>query len=173
MKYTIKKVHDELPMSADNAYKMAEKQLKETNYFAAVYGRRLNEKIEFFTPILVDEESLKQMAKELSEKDDDSRLYVVYKEDPSLDVSKDFVEDEPLYSIEYRPGEAWIDIPDEEIEEFIKQRLIQIANNPRLIGKYRSDLEDMLEDELQAYAEDQFYNKQRGKIYKDEDIKEA
>ena len=72
--------------------------------------------------------------------------------------------DAPTYEIEYNKGEAYIDIPEEEINEFIKKRLIQIANNPRLLEKYRHGIEDLLEKDLQEYANKQFYEEGKGEV---------
>lgn len=74
------------------------------------------------------------------------------------------LKDTPLYEVEYKNGEAYVDIPDEEINEFIKNRLIQIANSPRLIEKYRHGLEDLLEKDLQEYANKQFYEEGKGEV---------
>ena len=74
------------------------------------------------------------------------------------------LKDAPLYEVEYKNGEAYVDIPDEEIKEFIKNRLIQIANSPRLMEKYRHGLEDLLEADLQEYANKQFYEEGKGEV---------
>lgn len=86
---------------------------------------------------------------------------------------KQSFKDKPLFEIKHPVGESWIDIPDEEIDKFLKKRLIEIANNPRLLEKYRRDIVDILEDELQEYANHEFYEKGRGEIYKDNKVKDA
>lgn len=87
------------------------------------------------------------------------------------------VKDAPLFEVENPAGESWVDIPDEEINEFAKKRLIEIANNDRLFNKYRKDIVEMLEKELQDYASKEFYEKGRGEMIIDsmaeEDLKEV
>lgn len=78
------------------------------------------------------------------------------------------VKDAQLYEIEYSNGDAFIEIPDEEIDEFIKKYLIEIANSPRLFGRYKRDFLDIFENVLQKYAEDQFYKQGKGEIIEDE-----
>ena len=82
------------------------------------------------------------------------------------------VKDAPTFEIEHPSGEGWIEIPESEVDEFFKKRLVEIANNPRLLQKYRRGLQDVLEEELQQYAQHEFYEKGRGKFYADE-IKDA
>ena len=159
MKAKIKIIKDELPMTREKAFEMAEKLLKQGNHFAAVYGEKTNGNTQFYTPVLVDEKSLKEMTEGIMEKDPEGSVYVVYRSN---------VTDAPIYEIEYKNGEAYIDIPEEEINEFIKNRLIQIANNPRLIQKYRFEIEDLLGKELEEYANQQFYEQGRGKVVEDD-----
>ena len=91
----------------------------------------------------------------------------------AMKTLKKSVKDKPLFEVEHPAGEGWIDIPDKEIDEFLKKRLIEIANNSRLFEKYRKDIVDILEDELQEYANHQFYTKGRGELYRDNKMKDA
>ncbi len=77
------------------------------------------------------------------------------------------VKDAPLFEVENPAGESWVDIPDEEINEFAKKRLIEIANNDRLFNKYRKEILEMLDKELQLYATKEFYEKGRGEMITD------
>ena len=84
------------------------------------------------------------------------------------------IKDKPNYEIysSYK-NYADIDIPDEEINEVLKRLLEKTISNPRLFEKVRSDLLDIYEKELQAYAEEQFFEKGRGNVYKDSKTKDA
>lgn len=158
MKYRIKKLKDRQPLKEEVAIEFAKNKLAGTDYFAAIYGEVANKNQEFFVPILVDEESLRNYEKEFLKRNPKGRLRVIYQSN---------LKDAPLYEVESKLGEAWIDIPDKEIDDFIKKRLVDISNNPRLFTKYRNELIDMLEDELQSYANTEFYEKGRGEIYTD------
>lgn len=158
MKYTIKKIKDSIPQSEEQAVEAAKKYLKGTDYFCALYGKRIHGKKEFFIPILMDEKELKATKEEAQKKDKDSMLYVLYQSN---------IEDAPLYEIEYGNKEAYVDIPDEEIENFIKEKLIQVANNPRLLTKYMGDFKDVFEKDLQEFANDKFFKEGKGEIIDD------
>lgn len=61
----------------------------------------------------------------------------------------------------YEAGEdEIIDIPDEEIETFMKKRLGEIINNPRLFNHYKSDIMSMLDKDIQRYAEDKYFSQE-------------
>lgn len=158
MKYHIKKTKDNFPLNEEHAIELAKKQLAKTGYFAAIYGKNVNGKKEFHTPILVSESSLRSAKNELLNEDPNSALYAVYRE---------HIDDAPTYEVEYRGGEAYLDLPDEEVSNFIKGKMQEIIDNPRLYQKYKYELEDLFEEDLQRYVDEQFYQKGRGEVYKD------
>ena len=159
MKYQIKKLNDKINLTQEGALELAKKQLKETNYDAAVYGKNVNGKMEYFQPILMNEDALEEYRKKPS----NTNIYVLYRR---------HIEDAPLYEIEYQKGDAFINIPTEEIEEVIKVELQKMIENPRLLARHLRDLEDMLQKELQEYADEQFYKKGRGTIHEEDSIKD-
>lgn len=158
MKYHIKKTKDNFPLNEEHAIELAKKQLGKTGYFAAIYGKNVNGKKEFHTPILVSESTLRSAKNELLNEDPNSALYAVYRE---------HLDDAPTYEVEYRGGEAYLDLPDEEVANFIKGKMQEIIDNPRLYQKYKYELEDLFEEDLQRYVDEQFYQKGRGEVYKD------
>lgn len=161
MKYHIKKTKDNFPLNEEHAIELAKKQLGKTGYFAAIYGKNVNGKKEFHTPILVSESTLRSAKNELLNEDPNSALYAVYRE---------HLDDAPTYEVEYRGGEAYLDLPDEEVSNFIKGKMQEIIDNPRLYQKYKYELEDLFEEDLQRYVDEQFYQKGRGEVYKDSKI---
>ena len=158
MKYHINRTKDTFPLNQEHAIDLAKKQLNKSGYFAAIYGKNVNGKKEFHTPILVSESSLRSTTNELKNEDPDSALYVVYRE---------HIDDAPTYEVEYRGGEAYLDLPDEEVADFIKGKMKEIIDNPRLYQKYKYELEDLFEEDLQRYVDEQFYKHNRGEVYKD------
>lgn len=158
MKYHIKKTKDNFPLNEEHAIELAKKQLGKTGYFAAIYGKNVNGKKEFHTPILVSESTLRSAKNELLNEDPNPALYAVYRE---------HLDDAPTYEVEYRGGEAYLDLPDEEVANFIKGKMQEIIDNPRLYQKYKYELEDLFEEDLQRYVDEQFYQKGRGEVYKD------
>lgn len=155
MKYRIRKLKDRQPLGEKAAIDLAKNKLKYSSNFAAIYGESINGKKNFFAPELVDEEGLKIKQKEFLQKNPEGRLIVLYRSN---------LDDAPLYEIDYRNGEAWIDIPDDEVEDVLKNIMMEVINTPRLLKKYSKDLQDIFEKELQDYANDQFFKEGRGKV---------
>jgi len=76
------------------------------------------------------------------------------------------IKDVPWFGMEHAHTEGEIEIPQEEVNEFLKQKLKAIIENPRLFEKYYRDIEMMLEDDLEEYAKKEFYEKGRGSLHK-------
>ena len=119
MKYIITKLTDTMETSRERAIEEARNKLAESDIFAAIYGKKINNEISYFTPILVDEKSLQEEYKKMKQEDPNASIYVLYnKKEPEKKESeekeiKDELEclswgldiDYPLLEIEYENGE--------------------------------------------------------------------
>lgn len=159
MAYKIKIIKDADVLPEDVARELAKRSLMGTDYFAAIFGKLVKGKKEYFKPILVSEQELHDKQKDfLKREDSEGVLYVIYRHN---------VFDSKLFEVEYVDGEAYIEIDDKEVDEFLKKKLIETAQSPRLFEKHRSEILDMFEDDLQKYADDLFYKQGKGEVFKD------
>lgn len=159
MRYKIKIVKDSSPLPEETAKELAKRSLIGNDYFAAIYGKLVKGKKEYFKPILVSEQELHDKNKKFLKKEDpDGILYVIYRNN---------IFDSKLFEVEYVDGEAFVEIDDKEVDEFLKKKMIEVAQSPRLFQKYRNQIIDIFEDDLQKHADELFYKEGKGQIFKD------